>query len=165
MATTTRQRLAGGVLIGVAAIAFYIGTQFKGPGLGGSGSGDGGPTPATAKGPSTSSDLAGDEATMVSTTTPTTLTPPTSSSPLVAVVISGDKYLLSTTGDETQATPAELAEVVRAVLSASGDGQGIRVRVFRKKDATTGAQFDLSTKLGDAGVPSEEIQVMQTFLD
>ena len=165
MATTTRQRLAGGVLIGVAAIAFYIGTQFKGPGLGGSGSGDGGPAPAATTGPSTSTDLAGDEATMVSTTVPATATPTTPSSPLVAVVISGDKYLLSTSGDETQATPAELAEVIRAVLSAPGDGQGIRVRVFRKKDATTGAQVDLSSKLGDAGVPSEEIQVRQQFLD
>ncbi len=170
MATTTRQRLAGGVLIGVAAIAFYIGTQFKGPGLGGSGSGDGGPAPAASTtGPSTSTDLAGDEATMVSTavpvTVPVTATPTTPSSPLVAVVISGDKYLLSTSGDETQATPAELAEVIRAVLSAPGDGQGIRVRVFRKKDATTGAQVDLSSKLGDAGVPSEEIQVRQQFLD
>ena len=169
MATTTRQRLAGGVLIGVAAIAFYIGTQFKGPGLGGSGSGDGGPTPASPPGASTSTDLAGDEATMVSTIVPATLpataTPTTPSSPLVAVVISGDKYLLSTSGDETQATPAELAEVIRAVLATTGDGQGIRVRVFRKKDATTGAQVDLSSKLGDAGVPSEEIQVRQQFLD
>jgi hypothetical protein len=165
MATTTRQRLAGGVLIGVAALAFYIGTQFKGPGLGGSGSGDGGPNPGQATNPSTSTtpttDLVGDEAIQATTVA----TPPTPSSPLVAVVISGNKYLLSTTGDETRATPSELAEVVRSVLSASGDGQGIRVRVYRKKDATTGAQFDLSTKLGDAGVPSEEIQVMQTFLD
>lgn len=163
MATTTRQRLAGGVLVGVAALAFYLGTQFKGPGLGGSGAGDGGPAPGQAASPSTlpTTDLVGDDAIQATTVT----TPATPTSPLVAVVISGDKYLLSTTGDETQATPAELAEVVRAVLSASGDGQGIRVRVYRKKDATTGAQFDLSTKLGDAGVPSEEIQVMQTFLD
>ena len=166
MATTTRQRLAGGVLIGVAALAFYIGTQFKGPGLGGSGAGDGGPAPGEASSPSTATptDLVGDEA-IQATTAPTPTTPTTPASPLVAVVISGDKYLLSTTGDETQATPAELADVVRAVLSASGDGQGIRVRVFRKKDATTGAQFDLSTKLGDAGIPMEEIQVMQAFLD
>ena len=163
MATTTRQRLAGGVLIGVAALAFYIGTQFKGPGLGGSGAGDGGPTPGQATSPSTATtaDLVGDESIQATTVA----TPTTPSVSLMAVVISGDKYLLSTTGDETQATPSELAEVVRAVLSASGDGQGIRVRVFRKKDATTGAQFDLSTKLGDAGIPSEEIQVMQTFLD
>ena len=161
--TTTRQRLAGGVILGVAAVAFYLGMQFKGLGPGGSGSGDGGPTPPQTNGASTQTptDLAGDEAIQATTVA----TPTTPSSPLVAVVISGDKYLLSTTGDETQATPVELAEVVRAVLSASGDGQGIRVRVFRKKDATTGAQFDLSTKLGDAGIPSEEIQVMQTFLD
>ena len=165
MATTTRQRLAGGVLIGVAAVAFYIGTQFKGPGLGGSGSGDGGPTPAEAPGASTSTDLVGDESILATTTVPPTTTPTPQSSPLVAVVISGNQYLLSTSGDETQAAPAELAEVVRAVLATTGDGQGIRVRVFRKKDATTGAQFDLSAKLGDAGIPSEVVQVMQKFLD
>ena len=167
MATTTRQRLAGGVVIGVAALAFYLGMQFKGLGPGGSGSGDGSPTPAQTTGDSTQTptDLVGNEAIQVTTSAHPTATVPTPSSPLVAVVISGDKYLLSTTGDETQATPAELAEVVRAALSAAGDRQGIRVRVFRKKDATTGAQFDLSTKLGDAGVPSEEIQVMQKFMD
>ena len=48
-------------------------------------------------------------------------------SPLVAVVISGNEYLLSTTGEETQATPAKLTDVARAALAAPGDGQGIRV--------------------------------------
>ena len=167
MATTTRQRLAGGFVIGVAALAFYIGTQFKGPGLGGSGSGDGGPTPGSASPPSTSTDptnpdseLVGDAEVLVSTTLPA---PPLS--PLVAVVISGSEYLLSTTGDQMTATPATLAEVARAALNATGDGQGIRVRIFRKKDATAGAKIDLFSKLGDTGIPVEAIQDMREFLD
>ena len=170
MATTTRQRLAGGFVIGVAALAFYIGTQFKGPGLGGSGSGDGGPVPDAASQPSVSkgtetpetsgSDLAGDEAVLASTQSPAAK--PAS---FVAVVISGDKYLLSATGDETQTTPAELADVARAAITAAGDGQGIRVRIFRKKDATAGAKLDLFSKLNDAGIPSEAIQDMREFLD
>lgn len=170
MATTTRQRLAGGVLIGVAALAFYIGTQFKGPGLGGSGSGDGGPVvgetsqPSVSKGADTPlarvSELAGDEAVLVSTTPLATQL-----APVVAVVISGDKYLLSSTGDESKATAAELADVARAALIAPGDGQGIRVRIFRKKDATAGAKLDLFSKLNDAGIPSEAIQDMREFLD
>jgi hypothetical protein len=164
--------LAGGFVIGVAALAFYIGMHFKGPGLGGSGSGDGGPAPGEATQPSTSgatesvpatgTDIAGDEAVLASTGTSTT---PTPASPLVTVIISGDKFLLSTTGDEGQATPAELAEVARAALAATGDGQGIRVRIFRKKDATAGAKLDLFSKLSDAGVPSEAIQDMKEFLD
>jgi|GEM_PF-2148997 len=170
MATTTRQRLAGGFVIGVAALAFYIGTQFKGPGLGGSGSGDGGPIagessqPAVSKGTEplviSRSELAGDEAVMVSTSTP-----PTQLAAVVAVVISGDKYLLSITGDESKATAAELTDVARAALIAPGDGQGIRVRIFRKKDATAGAKLDLFAKLNDAGVPSEAIQDMREFLE
>ena len=64
-----------------------------------------------------------------------------------------------------QATPADLAEVARAALAATGDGQGIRVRIYRKKDATAGAKLDLFSKLNDAGVPSEAIQDMKEFLD
>ncbi len=167
MATTTRQRLAGGVLIGVAALAFYIGTQFKGPGLGGSGSGDGGPTPEGAASPSTSnqpiapeSELVGDAAVVSSTEAPAT-----PEAPLVAVVISGSEYWLSTTGDETKTDLAPLVDVARAALLATGDRQGIRVRIFRKKDATAGAMLDLSSKLDDAGIPSESIQVIKDFLE
>lgn len=172
MSSSSRRRLAGGAVIGVAAIAFYIGMQFKGPGLGGSGSGDGGPAPGEATQASTSganepatpigTDIAGDEAVLASTkATP----PPAPVSPRVTVIISGDKYLLSTTGDQAEATPAELTEVARAALAATGDGQGIRVRIFRKKDATAGAKLDLFSKLSDAGVPSEAIQDMKEFLD
>lgn len=172
MSSSSRQRLAGGLVIGVAAIAFYIGMQFKGPGLGGSGSGDGGPAPGEASQPSTSgttvpavsadTDIAGDEAVLASTRPSSPAVP---ESPRITVVISGDKYLLSTTGDQAQATPAELAEVARAALAATGDGQGIRVRIFRKKDATAGAKLDLFSKLNDAGIPSEAIQDMKEFLD
>ncbi len=172
MSSSSRQRLAGGVLIGVAAVAFYIGMQFKGPGLGGSGSGDGGPAPGEATQPSTSgntepaqpadSDIVGDEAVLASTPTSPSVVPP---SPLVTVIISGDQFLLTTTGDQTQASPAELSEVARAALATTGDGQGIRVRIFRKKDATAGAKLDLFSKLSDAGIPSEAIQDMKEFLD
>ncbi len=170
MATTTRQRLAGGFVIGVAALAFYIGTQFKGPGLGGSGSGDGGPTPGPSTSPSTSassggSELVGDEAVLVTTSVPSVAVPVTPPSPFIAVVISGNQYLLSTAGDETQATPAELTDVARAAIATSGEGRGIRVRIFRQKDATAGAKLDLFAKLGDAGIPSEAIQDMKEFLD
>lgn len=170
MATTTRQRLAGGFVIGVAALAFYIGTQFKGPGLGGSGSGDGGPTAGSPTNPSTSeasgeSELAGDEAVLVTSSVPSVALPTPTPSPLIAVVITGNQFLLSTTGDETQATPAELTEVARAAIATSGEGRGIRVRIFRKKDATAGAKLDLFAKLSDAGISSEAIQDMKEFLD
>ena len=170
MATTTRQRLAGGFVIGVAALAFYIGTQFKGPGLGGSGSGDGGPTPGPSTTPSTSTssegtELVGDEAVLVTNSVPPVAVPVAPPSPFIAVVISGNQYLLSTAGDETQATPAELTEVARAAIATSGEGRGIRVRIFRQKDATAGAKLDLFAKLGDAGIPSEAIQDMKEFLD
>ena len=167
MATTTRQRLAGGVVIGVAAAAFYFGTQWKGPGLGGSGSGDGGPVASDPAQPSVSSgeeprgaELAGDSAVLV-----TNAAPSSTPAPLVAVVITGDEYLLSTTGDLTTATPALLTDIARAVLMASGDSQGIRVRIFRKKDAKAGAKIDLFSKLTEAGIPSEAIQDQREFLD
>jgi hypothetical protein len=167
MATTTRQRLAGGVVIGVAAAAFYLGTQWKGPGLGGSGSGDGGPVAGEPARPSVASseeprgaELAGDSAVLVSNAAP-----PSTQAPLVTVVITGNEYLLSTIGDETTATPALLTEVARAALMARGDSQGIRVRIFRKKDAKAGAKIDLFSKLNEAGIPNEAIQDKREFLD
>ncbi len=167
MATTTRQRLAGGFVIGAVGVAFYLGMQFNGPGLGGSGSGDGGPAPGAATGPSVAvsesapdSELAGDPPVLVTTTTPSAKLPT-----FVAVVISGSDYLLSATGDESKATPAKLSEVASAAVHSAGDGQGIRVRVFRNKDATAGAKIDLFSKLDDAGIPLESIQEMRDFLD
>lgn len=167
MAITTRQRLAGGFVIVAVAVAFYLGMQFKGPGLGGSGSGDGDPAPGAAAGPriavgekAPDSELAGDPPVLVTITASSDKLPT-----LAAVVISGNEYLLSPMGDESKATPAKLADVARAARNAAGDGQGIRVRIFRKKDATAGAKIDLFTKLDDAGIPLESIQEMRDFLD
>lgn len=170
MATTTRQRLAGGLVIGVAALAFYVGTQFNGAGLGGSGSGDGGPTAGQPARPSTStapndSELVGDEAILVTTSIPSVDPPIPPPSPLIAVVITGNQYLLSTTGDETRATPAELTDIARAANATAGEGRGIRVRIFRKKNATAGAKKDLFAELSEAGIPTEAIQDMRGFLD
>lgn len=163
MATTTRQRLAGGVVIGVAAIAFYLGTQFKGPGLGGSGSGEGSPASGGAAGSSTTegSELAGDEAVMAVSATP----PPEVQSPRVAVVISGNEYLLSTAGNEKDAILSSLEEVIQAVQAATGDRDGIRIRIFRTKDATAGAKDDLLAKLAEASIPLKAIQDMKASPD
>lgn len=176
MTTTTRQRLAGGFVLGVAALAFYFGTQWKGPGLGGNGSGDGNSGPETPLSNSSPdmmesdtartlptvnhSEIAGDEA-PESTTTVREF----KQIPLVTAIISGNEYLLSRSDDPAGATPASAADVALAAIQTLGDSQGIKIRVFRKKDATAGARIDLFTKLNDAGIPNESIQEMRTFLD
>ena len=169
---TTRHKITGGLAVGALALAFYFGTQFKGPGLGGGGAGDGpgegvvvstdpGGTPTTGDPITTPTvtDLVGDGAGHGSSTSAN------KSDPLIAVVITGEGYLLSPTGDAAAATPAALADIGRAALSAQGDGQGIRVRIFRKRDATAGARLDLFTKLTDAGISSEAIQEMREFIN
>lgn len=157
----TRQKLAGGAVIGVAALAFYLGTQWKGFGPGGTGTGFG--TTATGTGEEvapTTPDLAGDEAVSVATEGSGVEAPQ-----ILTVVMSGRDYSISTTGDLKTATVADLSEVAHAALTATGDKQGIRVRVYRKKDATVGILDDLKRKLDQVGIPSQAVQFMDTPLE
>ncbi len=158
----TRQKLAGGAVIGVAALAFYLGTQWKGLGPGGTGTGFG--TTATdseATKEVREPDLVGDEAVSVDTSKSSSGAGPE----IVSIIMSYEDYLVSTTGDLTQTKVANLSEVAHAALKATGDAQGIRVRVYHKKDATVGVMDDLKRKLDQVGIPAQAIQYMDTPLE
>jgi len=158
----TRQKLAGGAVIGVAALAFYLGTQWKGLGPGGTGTGFG--TTATESGPTEevrAPELVGDEAVSVATDASGRGSGPQ----IVFIIMSSGDYLVSTTGDLAQTKEADLSEVARAALTATGDAQGIRVRVYHKKDATVGVMDDLKRKLDQVGIPAQAIQHMDTPLE
>lgn len=158
----TRQKLAGGAVIGVAALAFYLGTQWKGLGPGGTGTGFG--TTSADSGATEEDrepDLVGDEAVSIDTSRSSGGAGP----PIVSIIMSDEDYLVSTTGDLTQTKAANLSEVAHAALTATGDSQGIRVRVYHKKDATVGVMDDLKRKLDQVGIPAQAIQYMDTPLE
>lgn len=156
----TRQKLAGGAVIGVAALAFYLGMQWQGIGPGGTGSGFG--TPVSGPGEENAApagpDLAGDEAVSVSTQGVTGAP----ARQLITIVIAKQDYLLTTPDDLTTGTAANLSEVAHAAQETTGDSEGIRARVYHRKDATAGAMADLKRKLDQVGIPPEAIQYMST---
>ena len=159
----TRQKLAGGAVIGVAALAFYLGTQWKGPGLGGTGTGFGTTANGTGEGEApAAAELVGDDAAPVASREASGGGTPHQ---ILRVVVSGDDYLISTTDESNPSKVADLSEVAHAALVATGDPQGIRVRVQTKKDATAGAMDDLRRKLDQVGIPIEGVQFLETPLD
>lgn len=158
----TRQKLAGGAVIGVAALAFYMGTQWKGFGPGGTGTGFG--TTATESGQTEEvrvPELVGDEAVLASTDA----AGGTAAPQILSVIVSRGDYWVSTSGDLTTTTEADLSEVAHAALTATGDPDGIRVRVHFKKDATVGVMEDLKRKLDQVGIPAQAVQFMDAPLD
>lgn len=122
--------------------------------------------PETTK-PTTSTPEATTETTTV-TTTETTTEPPNQapieageqSEPVktVFVLIDGRNYLLRR-GPQGQAAfkPAELDEVVLAAEQATGDDNGIRVRVEQKSSARDTAERALREKLDAANVSGDAV--------
>ncbi len=170
MASSTRNRLAGVAVLGVAGLAFYLGMNFKGPGLGGGGDGVGVPTGATGTGQGEvdladnplvrpPSEIFGDEALVSSGPTH-----PAVKTELVTVVVDDPDYRLTNTSDIADAKPASLSEVAQAASLTQGDGQGIRVRIYKTKTARAGTLKDLELRLIEIGLNRDSIQVKDEFL-
>ena len=106
-------------------------------------------------------ELVGDEAVLASTNAAGGTTAPQ----ILSVVVSRGDYWVSTTGDLATTTEADLSEVAHAALTATGDPDGIRVRVHFKKDATVGVMEDLKKKLDQVGIPAQAVQFMDAPLD
>lgn len=87
--------------------------------------------------------------------TPEPVAPPA----VVYVLIDGREYLLRP-GPEGKAAfkPARLEEVVEAALSATGDDNGIRIRIAQKSSSRELAERALRAKLDEAGVPKDSIR-------
>lgn len=79
--------------------------------------------------------------------------------PVVYVLIDGRDYLLRR-GAEGQAAykPATLESVVQAAQSATGDDNGIRIRIEQRTNARELAERALRSRLDDAGIPSDAIR-------
>lgn len=151
------RNVLGGVLIAGIAAGLYLGDLFKGFGFGNSlGLGTGGKS-STSQATKTGTD----EGAAKTVQTNTTIKPETPKKPakthashqIVKVVIADRSYFVRS-ADGDQAT--DLAEVVDLVKSATGDDDGIRIRIYRKPTSRTSTEIALRDALLEAGVKEEQ---------
>ncbi|MFG0336287.1 MAG: hypothetical protein ACF8TS_23255 [Maioricimonas sp. JB049] len=156
-----KKRIAGGVTLAVVAVAIWIGTLLKGPGVGGGTGSDvatGPPVNNTSVSVSTgSSDLMGDAA-------PSRAAEPApASDKKIAVLIQESDFQLKTGEQEWE--PVSLARVRELARKADGDGEGVRVEVYLHETARNGARSDLLEALQQDGVLRESINLMPGFVE
>ena len=165
---------AGGAAI--LALGFWLGSMFRGPGLGGGdadGSTDEDGVPATVGTEDVSADLgnvvvvqpAGANAADAARSAPDTL----------AILVTGDRYLLAKTPFEDATSlppplsqhfsPVELEAVVARAQAVAGSKSGIKVRVYQHKSSTVGSYTTLLQALKDAGLDDGAIHRVTGFFD
>lgn len=152
------RNVLGGVLVAGIAAGLYLGDLFKGFGFGNSlGFGTGGKSNSAQE--SKQGTEEGTTKTVVQSKTTITPEPPRkpakkqNNHQVVKVVIADRSYFVRST-DGDQAT--DLAELVELVNSATGDDDGIRVRIYRKPTSRTSTELALRDALLEAGVKEEQ---------
>ncbi|MCA9030311.1 MAG: hypothetical protein KDA66_05845 [Planctomycetaceae bacterium] len=78
----------------------------------------------------------------------------------IIVVVYGGGYRITRAMDSETGIDVDLASVVERAQNATGDADGIRVRLLLHQSAQEGARFDLLEALKEAGLKSEQIQEM-----
>ena len=92
----------------------------------------------------------------------TALTTPVNVPPVLKVVIDEGAYIIrSTAGDR----PVKISEVVALVKAATGDADGIRVRVYRKKASRMAEGHALQDAFVAAGISESAVVWAPTAID
>lgn len=150
----SKRNILGAVLVAGIVAGVYLGDIWKGFG-GGSITGVGVTDPGTSKGPSKESGESGTSkpAAVATDSEPDTNKTAASILEVVKIVIAdGSYYLRSNDGDE----PADLKRVVAVAKTATGDEDGIRVRVYRKLSSRAATEVALQDALVAAGITEEQ---------
>jgi len=169
--SSLRRKAVGAGALGLVALGIWLGQYFPGFGLGkglgfGTGSSESGPgaggaaAPETAGAPPRSGNP---EATIVSRETPvaSTVLPPER----LRVIIDGDRYILASSENGQDGKALDPTEIAQLTKSATGDDQGIRIRIERTKRATAGARQALFEALDAAGITRDSRHESTEFLD
>lgn len=84
---------------------------------------------------------------------------PSAAPAVIYVLLDGREYLLRR-GPEGQAAfqAATLDQVIEAALTATGDDNGIRIRIAQKSSSRETSERALRTKLEEAGIPQDSIR-------
>ena len=67
-------------------------------------------------------------------------------------------------GDEPVYRPVELGRVVELALRATGDSNGIRVRIIRRESARAAAEENLKQSLKRSGIGSDALHMSEQFV-
>lgn len=149
-----KNRLAAGVVIGAIGLGIWLSQFWRGPGMGG-----GGAAGVTSSSPETTLTA------LPRDTRPAASRPSGGEREFLTILIHGDAYRVVDSDSPQAGEEASLEEIRRRVADVKGDGQGIRVRVVRQRDAVEGARADLLASLEQAGVKREAIQEQSGFVD
>lgn len=84
---------------------------------------------------------------------------------VLTVVIEDAGYRIAPQDDLKAGVDVELDDIMRQLPNASGNDDGIRVRLLMHKSAQMGAKSDLYTALDAAGVRRESIQEISGFIE
>ncbi len=168
------RNLVGGAMVGALVFGIWLGSFFKGPGLGGSGTGFGisdttSETLSDTRVQATNASSTGTSSPRASTgnTTPA----PDSKDPeiglptqLITIVIHDDQFRLMTGDDPKHGVELTLNDIRQRAGETVGTSEGIRVRILKERSAREGARSDLLNALAAAGVKREEIQERAEFI-
>ncbi|MBS0204775.1 MAG: hypothetical protein JSS49_17860 [Planctomycetes bacterium] len=153
----SKRNILGTVLAIGIAVGVYLGDLWKGFGTGQSGS----DAARKATTETTDGDAVAETSTTLATVDgasagKTASTSPTGSdkvSQVVKVIVSDRSYFVRTDdGDE----PSELKKVVALAKSATGDVDGIRIRIYRRLSSRTASEIALAEALTAAGITEEQ---------
>lgn len=159
-------------VVGVTAVVLTA--MFTGliPGFGtGSGSGDGtntvqadtGEQPANPTEETTSDSAETPDNPPPAETKPTPEEPAAPPQELIQVVVENDRYGLQIADGRFKV--ASMQEVIEAAQSATGNEDGIRVRILRKPSAKVVAWSTLSNELEKAGIAKNSILIPKKLVD
>ncbi len=153
-----KRNVLGAALLAGIGLGIYLGA-FKGPGLGGSGSngdgaGDGKTNASTGSGePLKGRSETADNITPVDDEDPV----PVVDQKVVRVVIDEESFLLRSTKDGSGDVPISLPKLTRLIEKATGDADGLRVRIYEKLTARPAAEESLKKALTAAGIPDSAV--------
>lgn len=155
------------VLGGIAILAIVLTTFFNGviPGFGtGSGQGDG-----TMQAVQSEADdgavqpVNSDTPTSEETTKPVPPKPVAAPAEVVQIVVEGDEFRLKHSDGAYRVAP--ISRIVKDALSATGNEDGIKVRILRKKNAKVLAWSTLENELEKCGIKPSEILKPKRLVD
>ncbi|MCA9054915.1 MAG: hypothetical protein KDA75_13835 [Planctomycetaceae bacterium] len=172
-----RRRVLAGGAIGILALGIWLGSWFRGFGLGGGSGGeevaetDGG-IPAAVSPDDVSVDL-GQETVLKSPSG--NADDEASSAGTLAVLVTGDSYLLAKEPFEDATAlpaplsehfaPAELSDIVSRAAVVPGTESGIKVRIYQHKSSTVGAYSTLLQALKEAGLDDGAMHRVTGYYD
>lgn len=155
-----RKRLTTVAAVGLLAVGIWLGTLFRGFGVG-SGD-DAGDQPSTDTHVNLAPEVAASSAEPVSTVA----SHDPDADDVLTVLVEEDRYQLQS-GDDAAArfAPATLNEIATRAAAHPGDEHGVRVRLRFRRNAQSGAISDLYEALQAAGIPREQIIEASGFVD